>query len=82
MIVLKKYLPMLGAGALSVCLLLGGVFLGTRMGQPPGNVPQEAAEAHSTGTEYAAGGVGSTAIPGYDKLTFKAGALTQYVTSQ
>ena len=51
MIVLKKYLPMLGAGALSVCLLLGGVFLGARMGQPPGNVPQEAAEAHSTGTE-------------------------------
>ena len=80
MIVLKKYLPMLGAGALSVCLLLGGVFLGTRMGQPPGNVPQEAAEAHSTGTEYAVGGVGSIAIPGYDKLTFKAGALTQYVT--
>ena len=70
---------MLGAGALSVFLLLGGMFLGTRINPRPGGVPQEASEAHSAGMEYAVGGVGSIAIPGYDKLTFQAGALTQYV---
>ena len=76
---MKKYLPMLGAGALSVFLLLGGMFLGTRINPRPGGVPQVASEAHSAGMEYAVGGVGSIAIPGYDKLTFQAGALTQYV---
>ena len=76
---MKKYLPMLGAGALSVFLLLGGMFLGTRINPRPGGVPQEASEAHSAGMEYAVGGVGSIAIPGYDKLTCQAGALTQYV---
>ena len=70
---------MLGAGALSVFLLLGGMFLGTRINPRPGGVPQEASEAHSAGMEYAVGGVGSIAIPGYDKLTFQAGALTQHV---
>lgn len=76
---MKKYLPMLGAGALSVCLLLGGMFLGTQMGSRPGGVPQEATESPGIDAGYSVGCVGSIAIPGYNKLTFQAGTLTQYV---
>ncbi len=76
---MKKYLPMLGAGALSVCLLLGGMFLGVQIGQQPSSVPQEAVEEVQATTDYAVGAVGSISIPGYDKITFKAGERTQYV---
>ncbi len=76
---MKKYLPTLGAVALSVCLLLGGIFLGTQIGGQPVSVPQEAAGSPYIGTEYAVGAVGSIAIPGYDKITFQARTRTQYV---
>lgn len=71
---------MLGAGALSACLLLGGIFLGVQISQQPGSVPQEAAESPEPNTEYAVGAVGSIAIPGYEKIIFQAEKRTQYVT--
>lgn len=67
---------MLGAGALSVCLLLGGMFLGVQISKKPGSVAQEVTD-HAT--EYGISALGSIAIPGYDKITFRAGARTQYV---
>lgn len=75
-IVLKKYLALLGATALSVVILLGGVYLGYRIDSKPESVAQEAADAS---TEYAVGATGSTAIPGYDTITFQAQQRTQYV---
>ena len=71
---------MLGAVALSICLLLGGMFMGTQVSQHPSSVPRETTESPTTGTGYSVGAVGSIAVPGYDKITFQAGTHTQYVT--
>lgn len=76
---MKKYLPMLGAGALSVCLLLGGMFLGVQIRNQPSASVQEASEVVQTAPQYAVGAVGSTAIPGYETIIFEAGQRTQKV---
>lgn len=76
---MKKYFPLLGAGMLSASLLLGGIFLGIQINQQSNSVPQDAdKEAHST-ADYTIGAIGTIAIPGYDKLIFKAGERTQYI---
>ena len=79
---MRKYAPVLGAVALSVCLLLGGMAVGMQItqrgAQPLQEPPQEARTENST-QEYAVSAVGSIAIPGYDTMTFQTGERVQHV---
>lgn len=64
------------AVALSVALVLAGAYTGYQIADKANSAPLSAEEPQ----QYGVGAVGSIAIPGYDKFTFKAGESTQYVS--
>lgn len=64
------------AVALSVALVLAGAYTGYQIADKANSAPLSAEEPQ----QYGVGAVGSIAIPGYDKLTFKAEESIQYVS--
>lgn len=76
---MKKILPLLGTVALSVALLLGGVYAGYQISAARLNAPSVATESIEQNEVLAVGPVGSISIPGYDRITLQAGQRTQRV---